>query len=233
VSPGGGIRATAVIPALDEEATVGGVVAAIPRDRVQEVIVVDNGSRDATARHAAWAGARVVTEPARGYGAACLAGIAAAGGAEVIVFLDADHSDDPREAALLLDRIAEGYDLVVGSRVLGQREPGALLPQARFGNWLAAMLIRLRFGFRYTDLGPFRAIRADALRRIGMRDRDYGWTIEMQMKALRHGLRVCEVPVSYRPRPAGKSKVTGSLAGSVRAGVKILLTFARHALGRG
>ena len=223
------LRVVAVIPALDEEASVGGVIAAIPREIVDEVIVVDNGSRDATAQRAAQAGARVVAEPGRGYGAACLAGIAAAGDPDVFLFLDADHSDDPREAALLLERIGGGYDLVVGSRVLGRREPGALPPQSLFGNWLAATLIRMRFGFRYTDLGPFRAIRADALRRLGMRDRNYGWTIEMQMKALRHGMRVCEVPVSYRPRPAGRSKVTGSLVGGARAGAKILLTFVRHA----
>ncbi len=223
------MRVSVIIPALDEEDGIVRVLADLPRDRITEVIVVDNGSRDATADRARAAGARVVAEPRRGYGSACLAGIAAADAPDVFLFLDADNSDDPREAALLLDRIAAGHDLVIGSRTLGRHEPGALLPQAVFGNWLATTLIRLRFGFRYTDLGPFRAIRADALTRLAMRDTDYGWTIEMQVKALRAGLTVCEVPVSYRRR-IGQSKISGTAMGSIRAGRKILLTLARYAL---
>jgi glycosyltransferase involved in cell wall biosynthesis len=192
---------------------------------VDDVVVVDNGSADRTAEVARRRGARVVLEPERGYGAACLRGIAALGDADVVVFLDGDHADRPQEMDRLVDPIVAGRaDLVVGSRVSGEREAGALTPQARFGNLLACSLIRLLHGVRYTDLGPFRAVRADALRRLAMCDRDYGWTVEMQVKAAQLGLPALEVPVSYRRRRIGRSKVSGTLRGVLGAGTKILGT---------
>ncbi len=226
---------TVIIPALNEEAAVGLVVRGVSDPRVGAVIVVDNGSRDATAAVALAAGATVVAEPERGYGAACLRGIAAAVSRPhppfAIAFLDADCADDPGELTLLLDPLYAGVaDLVIGSRV-SRALPGALTPQARFGNWLATTLIRLRFGMRYTDLGPFRALTLAALRRLEMADRNYGWTVEMQVKALKRGLRVREVDVSYRPR-IGKSKVSGTVRGVMGAGAKILWTIGREALPR-
>lgn len=218
------MRVWAIIPALDEEASLPLVLADLS-GLVQGVIVVDNGSTDRTAAVAASAGATVVREPRRGYGSACLAGIAALPPrAEVVAFLDADYSDYPQDLEAVVAPLERGEaDLVIGSRVLGTREPGALLPQARFGNWLATRCILLFFGRRFTDLGPLRAIRREALDRLGMRDRDYGWTVEMQVRAARDGLRTCEVPVRYRRR-VGRSKITGTLRGSVRAGWKILAT---------
>ncbi|HYV40946.1 MAG TPA: glycosyltransferase family 2 protein, partial [Thermoanaerobaculia bacterium] len=171
---------------------------------------------------------RLVRESRRGYGSACLAGLAAleASPPDVVVFLDGDYSDHPEEMPELLSAIDRGADLAIGSRTLGRRERGALLPQARLGNLLACVLIRLLYGYRYTDLGPFRAIRWDACRRLRMRDPDFGWTCEMQVKALREGLAVTEVPVSYRRR-VGISKITGTVWGTVRAGYKILWTIVR------
>jgi glycosyltransferase involved in cell wall biosynthesis len=229
-------RPTAVIiPALDEEASVGAVVGAIADPRVGVVIVADNGSTDRTAEVARAAGATVVAASERGYGSACLAGIAAALAAPVapfaLAFLDADLADDPAELPLLLDPLYAGdADLVIGSRV-ARAQPGALTPQARFGNALATALIRFRFGFTYTDLGPFRALTTAALRRLAMTDRGYGWTVEMQVRALKRALRVQEVAVSYRPR-VGRSKISGTVRGVVGAGTRILLTIAREAGGR-
>lgn len=229
------MRVAVVIPALNEERSVARVVSEIPRAgdgfAVSEIVVVDNGSSDATAEAARGAGARVVSEPRRGYGRACLAGIAALDGAppDVVVFLDADASDDPSEMPLLVAPIRAGDDFVVGSRVLGAAEPGALAPQARYGNRLACFLLRVFYGARFTDLGPFRAIRYGALRALGMRDTNYGWTVEMQLRAARAGLRSSEVPVSYRRR-VGRSKITGTVRGTILAGAKILWTLARHAI---
>jgi len=215
-----------VIPALDEEASIGAVLADLPAALVREVVVVDNGSTDATAARAREAGARVVAEPRRGYGQACLTGLAALRPCDVVAFLDADHSDHPDELPAVVAPILAGRaDLVIGSRALGRAEPGALLPQQRFGNWLATRLIRLLWGARCTDLGPFRAISREALERLGMRDRDFGWTVEMQVRAIQEGLRVVEVPVSYRRR-VGVSKIAGTVGGTLRAGVKILWTIA-------
>ena len=218
-----------VIPALNESASVPKVIDSIPRNRVCEIIVVDNGSTDDTAGAARRAGARVVIEPRRGYGSACLAGIAALAcrPPDIVVFLDADFSDHPGELPLLLAPIDEGRaDLVIGSRAMGRRERGSLMPQARFGNWLATRLIRLFSGVRFTDLGPFRAIRYESLKALRMRDADFGWTVEMQMKAALTELRIAEVPVSYRKR-IGTSKITGTVSGSLLAGAKILWTIGR------
>ncbi len=197
------------------------------------MIVSDNGSTDGTADVARRAGATVVSQSERGYGAACLAAIAILPPEiEAVVFMQADASEDPAQAVELLAPLFDGRaDMVLGSRVLGQAADGALLPHQRFGNWLATVLIRLIYGHIYTDLGPFRAIRADALRRLRMQDRNYGWTVEMQIKALRHGLRVMEIPVRYGVRAAGENKVSGNLRASVRAGVKILWVVARSAVG--
>jgi glycosyltransferase involved in cell wall biosynthesis len=224
-----GRRVGVVIPALDEEVAIGRVVADIP-DWVDIVVVADNGSRDRTAEVAREAGATVVHQPERGYGAACLAGIAAAGPVDIVVFMDGDYSDHGAEMAGLVDPIAGGLaDLVVGSRVLGEREAGALTPQQRFGNWLATLLIRMIWGTRYTDLGPYRAIARPALEALAMADRNYGWTVEMQIKAAERGLAVREVPVRYRRR-IGVSKVSGTIKGTFLAGCKILGLIARHAL---
>jgi glycosyltransferase involved in cell wall biosynthesis len=228
----GSRRVVVLIPALDEEGALPFVLSAIPMDLVDLVVVVDNGSRDRTAAVAREGGARVVEETRRGYGQACLAGLELLleGGpgieplrdADVVVFLDADRSDHPEELSLVASPVlSDEADLVIGSRMIQAASRAALLPQARFGNRLACFLIRVLFGARYTDLGPFRAIRADALRHLRMADRDFGWTVEMQLKAAVAGLRVCEVPVRYRPR-IGTSKITGTWAGTLGASRKIL-----------
>ncbi len=218
-----------VIPALNEEQAIGRVIADIPA-WADEIVVVDNGSHDGTARAAERAGARVVSENERGYGAACQTGIEALQAPDIIVFLDGDYSDRPPEMGTLTDPILAGAaDLVVGSRVRGRRGPGALTLQQRFGNWLACRLIWRIWGTPCSDLGPFRAIRADALRALDVKDRAYGWTVEMQLKAAESGLKYLEVPVSYRAR-IGQSKISGTLRGSVLAGVTILSVIARSAL---
>lgn len=223
-----------LIPALDEEGSLPGVLAEIPRALVREIVVVNNGSTDRTAEVARDAGATVIDEPRRGYGSACLAGLAhlRRDPPAIVAFLDADHSDDPTELDRVLEPILRGRaDLVVGSRVSGTGEGSVLGPVQKLGNRLATFLLRALFGVRFTDLGPFRAVRWEALERLGMRDRDFGWTVEMQARAARAGLRCVEVPVRCRRRAAGRSKVAGTVRGSVAAGWKILWTIAKVRLG--
>lgn len=230
-----GVVVDCVIPALNEASSIGRVLDELPRPLVRRAVVSDNGSTDGTAAVAREHGALVVSEPERGYGAACLRGLTALerDPPDIVLFLDGDLSDDPSEAETLVGPIRAGRaDLVIGSRTRGAREPGALTPQARFGNWLATRLIRSLYGVRYTDLGPFRAIRWEALQALGMRDRAFGWTVEMQVKAARRGIRAEETPVRYRRR-IGRSKISGTLSGSVRAGVAILSTIAAEALKGG
>jgi len=218
------LRIAVIIPALNEEESIGRVLDALPSGLASQVVVVDNGSRDHTAQTAAERGAQVMREPRRGYGSACLAGLAALKEPEVVAFLDADFSDDPALLPQLVAPILEGRaDLVIGSRMLGNWEPGALPPHSRLGNWLAARILTYLYRQPATDLGPFRAIRHSALRRLDMQDRGFGWTIEMQAKAARAGLRVVEIPVPYRRR-IGRSKITGSPTASFRAGAAILFT---------
>ncbi len=225
----GGLRIGCIIPALNEEAAIGQVVAAVPR-WVDSIVVVDNGSTDATAARAGEAGAAVVRQRERGYGAACLAGMAALPATDVVVFLDGDYSDFPEEMHTLVDPIvARRADLVIGSRVAGNAEPGALTPQQQFGNWLATRLVQAIWSVAYTDLGPFRAIRRASLDALGMADRTFGWTVEMQIKAARDGLAALEVPVRYRRR-IGVSKISGTLKGTVLAGTRILSLIAREAV---
>lgn len=222
------IRIGIIIPALNEEQALATVLDALPRSLFAQVVVADNGSTDATAAVARQRRATVVREPRRGYGRACLAGLAALQREiDIVVFMDADASDVPEEAAQLIEPIVRDQaELVIGSRRLGRAHPKALGWHQRAGNWLAVTLIRLLYGFRYTDLGPFRAVRRASLEHLAMRDPNFGWTAEMQVKALQHGLRVREIPVSYRPR-VGRSKISGTLLGSLKAGVKIVWTILR------
>lgn len=220
-----------IIPAFNEARSIGRVVGDIP-PHIDEVVVVNNASTDETERNARAAGATVLREDRQGYGWACLRGIdyARTKTPDVVVFLDGDYSDHPDEMDRLLAPIRrDEADFVVGSRMNGEREPGAMLPQALVGNRIACTLMRWIWGARFTDLGPFRAIRFDDLLALGMQDTTYGWTVEMQIKAVRAGLRCAEVPVSYRRR-IGVSKITGTLAGTAKASAKILWTIARYAV---
>ena len=222
----------AIIPARNEEGAIGKVVGALPRDLVRRVIVVDNGSTDRTADVARAAGATVVPLAQPGYGRACATGVAAAGDAEIILFLDGDYSDFPEEAPLLLAPIlANEADLVIGSRLRGRREPGALPPHQLFGNWLVSGLMRLLYGVQVTDLGPFRAIRAELLASLAMEQMTYGWPSEMMVKAARRGARIAEVPVSYRKR-IGRSKISGTVRGTILATYYIFGVTLRYALPR-
>jgi glycosyltransferase involved in cell wall biosynthesis len=236
LGPPAGVSIDVLIPAYNEEKSLPLVLRDLPKDWVRRVIVADNNSTDRTAEVAREAGAHVIRATRQGYGSACLAAMAEArrlGWPDVVVFLDADFSDHPEELPRVAGPVAwRQADMVIGSRMLGQREPGALLPQAYFGNKLACFLMWLFWGWRYSDLGPFRAISGQALNRIAMRDPNFGWTVEMQVKALEHRLRVQEVPVSYRKR-VGVSKITGTIQGTFKAGYKILWTIFRQKMRRG
>lgn len=220
------MNVSVIIPVLNEERAIANVINDIPKVLVDEIIVVDNGCTDRTVEIAKNHSARIVIEPRKGYGSACLAGIAAVQAPDIVVFLDGDYSDDPTEMLSLVKPILDGQkEFVIGTR--RPTEKGALLPQARFGNKLATLLIRVFFGVKYTDLGPFRAIRYDKLVALDMQDKNFGWTIEMQLKAAKMGMKVLEVPVSYRKR-IGTSKISGTVIGSIRAGIKILTTLFRY-----
>lgn len=224
-----------IIAALNEEAAIANVVASAPRDIASEIIVVDNGSEDRTAEKASSAGARVITETRRGYGSAFRAGLKALSpDSEIVVFLDGDGGDFPEQMGALVQPIVDGtHDFVLGSRILGRREPGSMIFHQVLAGYLIGFLIRVLYGVHYTDMGPFRAIRRDALEGLGMREETYGWPLEMQMRAARAGLRILEVPIEYRRRAGGSSKISGTLKGSFVAATRILITFARIALERG
>jgi glycosyltransferase involved in cell wall biosynthesis len=227
------VRIDVVIPALNEEEALPRVLREIPRPPVRRIVVADNGSTDATSEAARHNGAEVVVEPERGYGAACLRALShlSSDPPDVVVFLDGDYSDHPAELPLLVEPISSNRaELVIGSRVRGRRSRGALSIQQQVGNSVACYALRILYGVTYTDLGPFRAIRWETLQALRMRDRNFGWTVEMQIKAAQRRVRAIEVPVSYRPR-IGVSKVSGTLRGSLGAGVKILWLLGRYAWG--
>jgi glycosyltransferase involved in cell wall biosynthesis len=222
------MRVAVIIPVLNEEQSIGDVLDAIPKELKPDLIVVDNGSTDRTSEIARKHGAQVVSEPRRGYGYACLRGIQELDHQDVVVFLDGDFSDYPEEMRALIAPIGENQaDLVIGSRSLGSHEKNALPAHSEFGNRIAGFLINSFFGHRYTDLGPFRAIRNASLQDLGMSDTTWGWTVEMQIKAIQKKLRVMEIPVSYRKR-IGQSKISGTLLGSIKAGYKIIWTILKY-----
>lgn len=223
---------TVVIPCLDEEDAIAGVVREVLEQGVDEVIVVDNGSRDATAARAREAGARVISEPRRGYGRSCAAGIAGVrSDAEIVCFLDGDGSDVPAFLAAIVGPVArDEADFVMGSRLRGSRESGSMTPQQIVAGRIAGGLMRLVWGVRFTDMSPFRAMRIDQLRTLGMSETTYGWNLEMQMRVAAAGMRICDVPVDHRCRRGGVSKVSGNLAAGLNAAWKITTTFLRLAL---
>ncbi len=223
-----------VIAALNEEASIAKVINEVPRDIADEIIVVDNASSDRTAEVAAAAGARVVRESRRGYGRAFMAGVESVSPAsEIIVFLDGDGSDCPAMMDRLVKPIIDGqYDFVIGSRTRGQRESGSMNFHQVFAGYMIGLFLRVLYGARSTDMGPFRAIRRSTLENLGMREETYGWPIEMQMRAARARVRTLEVPVDYRRRAGGRSKIAGTVRGSILAASRILATFARIAIER-
>jgi len=224
-----GNKVSVIIPALDEERSIANVMNDLPKDIVDEIIVVDNGSSDDTVSVAENAGAKVVKEDVKGYGAACQKGMSCAGVSDIIVILDADYSDYPERIRILLNPIVEqDFDMVLGSRILGNAQKGSLnLPQI-LGNKLAVYLMAKLTGFKYTDMGPFRAIKTEKLKDLNMIDKNFGWNVEMQIKAVKHGLRIKEVPVDYRNR-IGKSKISGTISGVMKAGIKITYSVFRYA----
>ena len=225
------IMISVIIPALNEESSIAAVLRSIP-ETASEVIVVDNNSNDSTAHIAASEGATVLFEPMRGYGSACQKGIAylqqKSIPPDIVVFMDADFSDLPSELnEIVAPILSEGFDMVIGSRTIGNAERGAITVQQKVGNWLATRIIYWRWKFQYTDLGPFRAIRFQSLMNLNMRDETYGWTVEMQIKALINKLKIKEVPVTYRKR-IGVSKISGTIKGSILAGYKIIKTIIKY-----
>mgnify|MGYP001583524974 FL=1 len=223
-------RISVIIPAFNEEQSIGLVLTALPQNQIHEIIVVDNNSTDNTSRFAHEKGARVVEEKHKGYGSACLKGISELDNPDIVVFLDGDFSDYPEEIEKLVAPIVSGeMDFVLGSRMILPESRLALLPQSRYGNQLAVFLISMFFSHQYTDLGPFRAIRYNSLKSICMQDTNFGWTVEMQIKAVQKGLRILEIPVKYRDR-IGVSKITGTFSGTVKAGTKIIYTIFKYLL---
>ncbi|MGB1040038.1 MAG: glycosyltransferase family 2 protein [Flavobacteriales bacterium] len=220
-----------IIPAFNEQNSIGSVINDIPKDLVRDIIVVDNNSSDETSINAKNAGATVLKQPKQGYGNACLKGIEFVTNKEeqpdVLVFLDADYSDFPEEMNLLLNKIWKGADMVIGNRVKSKREKGSMTIPQIFGNWLACNLMKIMYGYRYQDLGPFRAIKFVKLQAIGMTDKTYGWTVEMQVKALKQKMNVQQVDLHYRKR-IGHSKISGTIKGSVLAGYKIITTIFKY-----
>lgn len=218
-----------IIPAYNEEESIGKVVADIPKDLVRHILVCNNASTDSTKMVATEAGAIVLDQPLKGYGNACLKGIEflknkpSEEQPDIVVFIDGDYSDYPEEMTKLVKPLLEDFDMVIGSRATGDKEQGAMMPQQVFGNWLATTLIKLLYNYTFTDLGPFRSIKWDKLMGIDMKDRDFGWTVEMQVKAAKLKLKCTEVPVTYRKR-IGVSKVSGTIKGTIMAGYKILWT---------
>ena len=222
-------RISVLIPAFNEERSIAQVIKELPGDIVDEIVVVDNASTDATQEVALRSGAKVVEEPHKGYGAACLKGLASIKETDILVILDGDHSDYPEQITMLVKPIAAGEaDFVIGSRILGKREDGALTSQQYWGNKLAVLLIHRLFGYKFTDMGPFRAIRFESLKSLGMTDKTFGWNVEMQIKAIKNGLRIKEVPVDYRKR-IGVSKISGTVSGTIKAGAKIIFTIFKYA----
>jgi len=223
------MKVAVIIPALNEAGCIGDLVTEALAQPVDQVIVADNGSTDDTGAVAQQAGAHVVREPRRGYGYACTAGVATSDDADVLVFLDGDYSFLPGEIPALLAPLREGRaDLVLGSRELGTIAPGAMPPHQRFGNWLVARLMGVLYGLRVTDLGPYRAIRRDLLLELGMQEMTFGWPTEMMVKTARRGARIVEVPVSFHPRRAGRSKVSGTVRGTILAAYYILSVTFRY-----
>ena len=226
-------RVAVVIPTLNEEEPIVEVLGGVPRDAVDEIIVADSGSTDRTIERARAAGVRVVIERQRGYGRACAAGARSAGNCDIVVFLDGDGSDRPELIPRLLSPILDGtHDFVLGSRTRGERQPGSMNALQIASGYIAGYLTRLLYGVAYTDMCAFRAIRRVALDRLGMREMTYGWNLEMQMRAARAGLRILEVPIAHRRRIGGASKVSGTVTGTLKAGLRIAITFARVALER-
>jgi len=219
-----------IIPAFNEENGVGNVISDIPKDLVEEIVVVNNASTDETETVASKAGATVLKETKKGYGRACLKGIdyLLSDPPDIVVFIDADYSDYPQEMRDLIKPIVEeDADLVIGSRALGKKQKGSMTPQQIFGNWLATFLMKLFYGTEFTDLGPFRAIKYDKLIALNMQDKTYGWTVEMQLKAAKNKFKCVEVPVNYRPR-IGFSKISGTVKGTIMAGYKIIWTIFKY-----
>jgi len=223
-----------IVAALNEEEAIGRVIHSIPRDIADEIVVVDNGSTDRTTQVAHSAGARVILEPQRGYGRAYRAGLRAISPhCQIVVFLDGDGSDCPEMMSRLVQPIVDGtHDFVIGSRMRGRRERGSMNLHQVFAGYMVGFFLRILYGVRSTDMGPFRAIRRDALDSLQLREETYGWPLEMQMKAARSRLRILEVPVDYRRRAGGESKIAGTISGSIKAASRILFTLARIAVQR-
>lgn len=221
-------RISVLIPAFNEEKSIARVIKELPKGLVDEVVVIDNGSTDATMEVALRQGTKVVEERRRGYGSACLKGLASLRETDIVVILDGDYSDYPEQITRLVEPIAAGKaDFVIGSRMLGRLEKEALTPQQYWGNKLAVFLIYRLFGYKFTDMGPFRAIRYESFKKLNMSDKDFGWNVEMQIKALNRGLKITEVPVDYRKR-IGASKISGTIPGTIKAGTKILFTIFKY-----